>query len=92
MTGFIEHPTLASWRRAHGFGVLNIVSPAGDHFLVETQAAEKRSFDAWEAMSEPQLRQHLALRGLSAPDIDDTMNLLRRWATRITNPTFFPAP
>ena len=75
--------SLASWREEHGFGILNIISPRGEHFLVE---------GIWAEMSESQLRAHLTERGLSASDADAAIQLSREWATTVTGGLVFPAP
>jgi hypothetical protein len=85
--------SLASWRQTHGFGILNIIEPRGEHFFVEARVSEDPSdspFDSWTAMSETQLRQFLAERGFSDAATDDAIELSRQWATTITNPSFFP--
>jgi hypothetical protein len=84
--------SLASWRQSHGFGILNIVEPRGEHFFVEARVSEDPSdspFDSWTAMSESQLREHLAERGFSEAATDDAIDLSRQWATTITNLEFF---
>src|SRR5688500_2258337 len=94
MTG-ISQRSLASWREAHGFGILTISGPTGDHFLVEANVAADPSgpaFGSWVDMSEAQLRQYLAERGFSIADTDDAIQLSRQWATTITSASFFPAP
>jgi hypothetical protein len=84
---------LASWREAHGFGILNIIWPQGESFFVEMRpASDLTDTDAWSAMSEPQLRTFLAERGLSDADADEAIRLSREWATTMTNSSFFPAP
>ena len=68
MSGVLKK-SLASWREAHGFGVLCIYSPRGELFLVgsadEAQIADQgeRGLGSWAGISEPQLRQYLAERG-----------------------------
>jgi hypothetical protein len=87
--------SLAAWRQAQGFGILNIISPTGEHFLVEAQATAKPSepgFESWVEMSESRLTQYLVERGFSEADTADAIQLSRQWATTITNSTFFPAP
>ena len=83
--------SLASWAREHGFGVLCIIGPLGEHFMVgpadksqvATEMAE-RGFQAWTRMSESQVRQHLAERGFSASDTEDAIQLSRDWATTMS--------
>ena len=90
--------SLASWREAHGFGILCIVSPEGEHFLVGPDksqiAAGSVECDpaSWTGLSDAQLRQYLGENGLSAPDIEDAIQLSREWATTITGSSAFPAP
>jgi hypothetical protein len=86
--------SLASWREAHGFGILNIISPAGEYFLVEARPSiDLADFQAWEAMSEPQVRQHLREREFSHSDADHAIQLARQWATTVTGSSVFaPLP
>lgn len=85
--------SLASWRKEHGFGILDIISPRGEYFLVETQAVtDPADFEAWTEMSEPQLRAYLAGRGLSAADAGAAIQLFREWATTVTGGSVFPMP
>lgn len=85
--------SLASWREAHGFGILDIISPRGEYFLVEAHAmTDPADFGAWAEMSEPQLREYLAERGLSDSDADEAIQLFREWATTITGTSVFPSP
>lgn len=84
--------SLASWRETHGFGILDIISPRGEYFLVETQATDPADVGAWAEMSEHQLRAYLAERGLSASDAEATIQLSREWATTVTGGSVFPLP
>lgn len=90
--------TLASWREAHGFGILCIVSPEGEHFLVgpdESQAAagsDQHGAASWTGLSDAQLRQYLAEKGLSGPETEDAIQLSREWATTVTGSSVFPSP
>jgi hypothetical protein len=94
MSGALKK-SLASWREAHGFGILCIVSPEGEHFFVgpdEPQVGAgqvERDPASWAALSEPQLRQYLAGRGFSRADTDDAIELSRQWATTITGASVF---
>jgi hypothetical protein len=90
MTGVLPK-SLASWAKEHGFGILCIINPVGEHFVVgpaneEKIAAEmtERGFKAWTWMSEPQVRQYLAERGFSASDTEDAIVLSRDWATTMS--------
>ena len=85
--------SLASWRETHGFGILGIISPRGEYFLVETQTTtDPADLGAWSEMSEHQLRAYLAERGLSASDAEAAIQLSREWATTVTGGSVFPAP
>jgi hypothetical protein len=77
--------SLASWREAHGFGILNIIGPGGEYFLVEMRPSiDPADLRAWETMSERQVKQHLTARGFSGSDADDAIELSREWATTVT--------
>ena len=77
--------SLASWREAHGFGMLTILAPGGEYFLVEVRPSiDQADLRSWEAMSEPQVRQHLTQRGFSDSDADQAIQLCREWATTVT--------
>jgi hypothetical protein len=76
--------SLASWRAAHGFSVLNIIDPRGEHFLVEMPNPLR-----WADMSEPQLRIYLDEQGFPAAAIDDAIRLVREWATTTTSARLF---
>jgi hypothetical protein len=78
--------SLASWREAHGVGILCIVSPTGEHFAVhsDTFPTDDRSMESWPHLSEGQARNWLLERGVSAVDADDAIGLAREWATSIT--------
>lgn len=98
MAGVLKK-SLASWREANGFGILCIITPKGEHFLVGPGDASQVAADHpehglgnWAGMSETELRQYLADRGFSETDIDDATLLSRDWATTMTHPSFFPAP
>jgi hypothetical protein len=94
MPGILK-TSLASWREAHGFGILNLISPQGEVFLVEVSGPAdeaQRGFGSWVGMSEFELRQHLAKGGFPASDIDDVIQLSRDWATTTTGSPVFPAP
>ena len=91
MSGVLK-TSLASWREAHGFGILNIIGPRGESFFVETRpAATVSDTDAWADMTELQLRTFLAERGLSDADAEEAIRLSRQWATTVTGYTVFPA-
>ena len=90
MSGALKK-SLASWCEAHGFVILCIISPLGEHFVaasadevkVAADSAE-HGFESWTRMSERELREYLAQRGFSASDADDAIQLSREWATTIT--------
>jgi hypothetical protein len=97
MTG-VSSTSLASWAREHGFGILCIINPLGEHFVVgpadEAQAAtemSERGFEAWTWMSESQVRQYLAEKGFSASDTEDAIVLARDWATTMSREPLAPA-
>ena len=90
--------SLASWHEAHGFRILCLIDPKGEHFFVGPDEVQQAAGQAeanpasWTDMSEPQLRQYLAKKGLSASDTEDAIQLFREWATRFTGSSVFPAP
>ncbi len=86
MSGLLKR-SLASWREAHGFGILCIANPTEAHFLVETPGHVR-----WAGMSEAQLRLQLAARGFSLAGTDDAVQLARAWATTVTGTALSPAP
>ena len=91
MSGLVTK-SLASWRQAHGFGILDIISPRGEYFLVETRAMnDPADVTAWAEMSEPRLRAYLVERGLSDSDVDEAIQLSREWATTITGTSVYTA-
>ena len=83
-----------SWRSAHGFAILCIVNPEGEHFLIGPDHAQvaaghaERDFASWIGVPAAQLAQTLANRGLSEADTDDAIRLSRKWATTITGAVF----
>ena len=84
--------SLASWRAAHGFGILNIIDPRGEHFLVEmpvTADSTAANHLPWVDMLEPQLRTYLGEKGFSDAAIDDAIQLSREWATTTTSSRLF---
>ena len=91
--------SLASWREAHGFGILCIVGPEGERFLVGPDeshvAAGSNEHDpaSWTSLSDTQLREYLVKeKGFSLHDADDAIQLFREWATTITGSSVFPVP
>jgi hypothetical protein len=76
--------SLASWREAHGFGILCILSPLGEHFVVVPSHDPLLALQDVPRLSEAELRTHLAETGLSEADIDDAVQLSRDWATTFT--------
>ncbi len=84
--------SLASWRAANGFGILNVIDPRGEHFLVEMPiAADATAANhvPWVDMSEPQLRTYLGEKGFPDNAIDDAIRLSREWATTTTSSRLF---
>jgi hypothetical protein len=85
--------SLAAWRESHAFGILDIVGPEGEGFLVETRSGHDPSdMSAWVTMSETQLRAHLAERGFSDIAAEEAIELSRQWATTVTGTSVFPTP
>jgi hypothetical protein len=86
--------SVASWREAHGFGILCINAPTGEHFLVEQVVATQveGGLGVWSGLSELQLRRVLAERGFSDADTDEAIQLSREWATSVTGSSVFPEP
>ena len=88
----ILEKSLASWRAAHGFSILNVIDPRGEHFFVEMPIAAN-STEAnhlpWVDMSESQLRTYLGEKGFPDPEIDDAVRLFREWATTTTSSRLF---
>jgi hypothetical protein len=87
----VSRNSLASWREAHGFGILCIVGPEGERFFVgpdESQvAASANEHDpaSWTGLSDAQLREYLVQdKGFSPHDTEDAIQLSREWATTIT--------
>ena len=80
--------SLASWTEEHGFGILCIQGPDGERFLVVQSSSDSpvthRGVPPCRAMSEADLRAHLAVVGLSHADVDEAVELSREWATTIT--------
>ena len=84
--------SLASWRATHGFAILNVIDPRGEHFLVEMPiAADSTAANQvpWVDMSEPQLRTYLGEKGFLDAAIDDAIRLAREWATTTTSSRLF---
>ena len=78
----------ASWRKAHGFGVLCIQSPLGESLVVvPDDDALVTMQPPWPHMSESELRAHLKGRGLTEAESTEAVELARDWAT-----TFSPEP
>ena len=80
--------SLASWRDEHGFGILCILSPDGERFVVVPSSSDTplalQGVPPWRGMSEADLRAHLADIGLSSADLEEAVELSREWATTIT--------
>ena len=78
---------LASWWEEHGFGILCILSPDSERFVVVPGTADTlapHGVPPWRGRSEAELRAHLAAVGLSEADVDEAVELSREWATSIT--------
>ncbi len=79
--------SLASWQDEHGFGILCILSPDGERFVVVpswSNTPRAHGVPSWRGMSEADLRAHLAGIGLSNADVDGAVELSREWATTTT--------
>ena len=82
--------SLASWTEAHGFGILCIITPLGEHFAVHPSgdaaafAADPSRLESWAHLSELEVKEWLVQRGLPSAEADDGIRLAREWATTIT--------
>jgi hypothetical protein len=79
--------SLASWRQSHGFGILCILRPLGERFVIVRSNEAPPSVQAipsWPGISEADLRKHLQQNGLSDAEVDEAIRLSRLWATRVT--------
>lgn len=80
----VSKKSLASWRDAHGFGILCIRGPLGERFVVvpsEDSLSVLQDASAWMDTSESALRSRLKLAELSDAEIDEAVDLARAWAT-----------
>jgi hypothetical protein len=82
MSGVLKK-SLASWSEKHGFGILCIHSPLGEHFAI-VPADGTRARGLGGRIAEAGLRAHLTQVGLSAVEVDEAVDLAREWATTIT--------
>jgi hypothetical protein len=72
----------ASWRKAHGFGVLCIHSPLGESFVVvPDDDALVTMQPSWRRMSEIELRADVKGRGLTEDESTEAVELGCDWAT-----------
>jgi hypothetical protein len=82
--------SLASWWDAHGFGILCIVSPLGEHFAVHPSAdaaaftADPSRVESWTHLPAVQVKDWMVQHGLPSAEADDGIRLAREWATTIT--------
>jgi hypothetical protein len=80
--------SLASWQDEHEFGILCILGPDGERFVVVPSSPNTplalKGGPPWRGMSEADLRAHLADVGLSNADVHEAVELSREWATTIT--------
>jgi hypothetical protein len=87
MSGVLKK-SLASWRDAYGFGILCILGPRGERFVVAPSSPDiplaQTDISSLKGMSEPGLRTHLRQIGLSQAEIDEAVQLSREWATTTT--------
>jgi len=80
----VSKKSLASWRDAHGFGILCIRSPLGERFVVvpsEDSASALQNLSALMDASESAFRSRLELANLSDAEIEEAVELAREWAT-----------
>lgn len=87
MSGALKE-SWASWRDAHGFGILCVISQRGECFIIvpsptETPLAHPGD-PPWRGLSESGLRGDLAKRGVSNGEVDEAIQMAREWATTIT--------
>jgi hypothetical protein len=76
--------SLASWRAAHGFGILCIRSPLGERFVFvpsEDSLSVLQSSSTLTDLSESAFRSRLRQANLSDVEIDEAIELAREWAT-----------
>jgi hypothetical protein len=88
--------SLASWCDAHGFGILCINTPLGEHFVVHARNAatdfDDRTVESWARVSESQAKAWMGERGLRQVDAEDAIRLAREWTTSITGSGALAAP
>ncbi len=73
--------SLASWRDAHGFGILCIRSGIGERFVI-TSGTDSQSLlrpVALTELSESAFRERLHAAHLSQSDVDEAVELCRDW-------------
>jgi hypothetical protein len=83
MSGVLKK-SLASWFEEHGFGILCIRSPLGEHFVIVPSDGSNVSLGLRRRISEDDVRTHLTQVGLSDMEADEAVDLAREWATTIT--------
>jgi len=82
--------SLASWSEAHGFGILCIISPLGEHFAVHSSgdtaavAADPSRLEWWTHLPAVQVKDWMVQHGLPSAEADDGIQLAREWATTVT--------
>jgi hypothetical protein len=75
--------SLASWRDAHGFGILCIRSGLGERFVIvpsEDSLSVLRPSTLTE-LAESEFRSRLKAANLSDAEINEAVDLCRDWAT-----------
>jgi hypothetical protein len=83
MSGVLKK-SLASWFEEHGFGILCIRGPLGEHFVLVSPDGSHAGLDPGRQISERDVRAHLTQVGLSNTEADQAVDLAREWATTIT--------
>ena len=84
MSGVLKK-SLAYWVEEHGFGILCVRSPQGEHFVLVPPNRSNTGLELQDGrMSEREARAHLAGVGLSDMEVDEAVDLAREWATTVT--------
>jgi hypothetical protein len=76
--------SLASWIEEHGFGILCIRSPQGEHFVIIPPGRSGTPVLKDGRISEGEVRAHLVQAGLSDMEATEAVDLAREWATTVT--------
>jgi hypothetical protein len=89
MSGVLKE-SLASWREAHGFGILCIHGSDGERFMVVPVDEAKvvlltgQGFRVFARVSEAELHGQLVQAGFSEANTEAAIQLAREWATTFT--------